>query len=589
MATTEQEFATFWTQEIERGEKYMKKYSTINKWKDWRQSYRGDWDPKLIPVNRTFSLGRSMIPKIYLKSPRVSVTATRPEFINHARVVEAVDNMLIQTLGLKQTMKRAILHSFLSGTAPIKLGFDSEFGFLPQQSVSYDSGTATQISRKERRLIEYNQTIKPGMPWAINILPEDVIIPWGYSDPLSVPWVGHKIYRPLKDVKEDQKYRNTKDLKGTKRASLDIPLKSPFISGYADELYTELIEIRDWKTGEIIVICEEQLLLKDEDALQDKGLPWEFLTFNEDPEYFWGIPDAYILEPQQNELNEIKTQQSRHRKVTLLKFLYSKGALTEDQVAHLLSGEVGPAVGVDAEALQNAIITLQPHMPPELWTEARAVLADMQESLGFSENQLGNYVQKGANVSATETAEVAQNVDARQDERRDIVSDTFLNIIKKWNSFIFTLWDQEKIIEVVGPSGMNNWVIYKGTQLNSEYTIKVELDSGFPMTGNAKRQLADGLFKAYNGDPMMDQMKLRQFHLDKYENLTPGILSILRNPQMTPPDMNSLLGAARQPNPMGGGAGGGRGSSAGTNRGGGQKPVNFEDFVKGEPAPGEGK
>lgn len=567
-------FITFWNEQIEGGKKYMKKYSTQPKWKEWRQHYRGDWNANVIPVNRTFSYGRTMIPRVYFRAPRVSITAARPEFVGHAIVLEAVDNMLIQALNLKKTLKSAILQAFLSGTAPIKLGYDSEFGYLPEQAIDQDTATATQLSRKEKRMIEYNLNVKPGMPWAMTAMPEDVIIPFGYKDPDNLPWIAHRVIRPLKDVQEDQKYQNTKDLKGSLRTNLELQRTSPF-DQVRDTLFTELYEIRSYHTKEIIVICEDQLLLKSDDALQYHGLPWEFLTFNEDPEYFWGIPDVYILEPQQNELNEVKTQQSRHRKIALLKFLYNKGAITEDQMAHLLSGEVGPAIGLDAEQLQAAVITLQPHMPQELWLEAQHIVNDMRESMGYSENQAGGYNRKGGNVSATETAEIAAGVDLRTDERKDIVADVMLNIVKKWNDMVFNFWDTERVIEIVGPEGGVQWIEFTGDQIKCEYKVHIDIDSGFPMTAASKRQLADGLFKTYGGDPMMDQMGVRKFHLQQYENLAPGITHLLRNPNVPPTDA-AMLGAARQPNPAFGGQG--AGNSPGTNQGGGRGPINFEKF-----------
>ena len=573
-------FITNWKSEIEAGEKYMKKYSTQPSWRKWRERYRGDWPSNIIPVNRTFSYGRTMVPRVYFRSPRVSITATRPEFIKHALVVEAVDNILIHELKLKKTMKTAAMQTYLAGTSPIKIGYDSEYGYIPDQAVGENSSTATQIARKEKRVIEYNSNVKPGMPWALPAMPEDVIIPWGYKDPDSLPWIAHRVLRPIEDIKQDQKYKETSDLQGSLKTSLELGKRSPFERS-KDTLYGELYEIRDLRTKEIIVICEEKLLLKDDDALQRGGLPWEFLTFNEDPEYFWGIPDCYILEPQQNELNEVKTQQSRHRKIALLKFLYQKSAVTKEQMEQLLSGDVGVGVGIDAESLAAAVITLQPHMPPELWTEAMNILNDMRESMGYSENQTGGYNRKGGNVSATETAEVAQGVDLRVDERKDIMADLMLNIINKWNAIIFDLWDSERVVQIAGPNGDTEWVEFTGDQIACEYKIRIDVDSGFPMTSSAKRAMADGLMKTYGGDPLMDQLRLRQFHLNQYENLMPGVSSLLTNPMTKPPDMNAILAGARQPSPMGGGSQTGSGSPPGTNQGGGAKPLNFEKFKGG--------
>ena len=573
------EFVTYWENEIRAGEKYMKKYSTQTKWKEWRQHYRGDWGSEVVPVNRIFSFGRTLIPRTYFRNPRVCVTAARPEYVKHALVVEAIDNLLIQELNLKGTLKRALLQSFFSGTAPIKLGFDSEFGYLPEQSLDDDSSTITQIGRKEGLNIEYNVNVKPGMPWALSAMPEDVIIPWGYTNPENLPWVAQRILRPLEDIKEDQKYKNTKDLQGTKRASTEIKPQSAF-ERETDKLFAELWEIRDFRSKDIIVISEGQILLKSDDILQEGGLPWEFLTINEDPEFFWGIPDVYILSPQQQELNDVKTQQSKHRKIALLKFLYQKNSITEEQLEHFLSGNVGPAVGIDAENIANAIVALQPHMPQELWKEAQIILADMTQSVGFSENQAGGYNPKGGNVTATETAEIAQGVDIRMDERKDILSDTMINIVKKWNTMIFNLWNEKRVMEIVGPYGDTEWVEFTGRDISCDYKLKIDPDTGFPLTSNAKRQLADGLMAVYNGDPLVDQFKLRLFHLERYENLIPGVTSLLTNPMMQDEQsqMANLLGAARQPSPMGSGSQT-AGSPKGSNQGGGKRPISFDEFA----------
>ena len=60
-------------------------------------------------------------------------------------------------------------------------------------------------------------------------------------------------------------------------------------------------------------------------------------------------------------------------------------------------------------------------------------------------------------------------------------------------------------------------------------------------------------------------------------------MSVLRDPtQMqpgSPAEQQALLAAARQPSPDG--TGSQVGSSPGTNRGGGAKPLNFQDFAKG--------
>ena len=220
------DFVEEWLGRIKTSIKLRQRFVKYNNktWKevceDARKYYRSDWKSDVIPVNRVFSFGRSLIPAIYFRSPRVSVTATKPELVMHAKVVEAVDNYLIKKTKLKKTLKTAALHAYLAGYGPIKLGYDSEFGFDPSLAVDEDTATATQYARQESRDIEYHSNVQPGMPWALPDLPENVIVPFGYRDPESLPWIAHRILRPLEDVKQDQKYRNTKDLQGTRTIDL---------------------------------------------------------------------------------------------------------------------------------------------------------------------------------------------------------------------------------------------------------------------------------------------------------------------------------------------------------------------------------
>jgi hypothetical protein len=583
------EVVNFWAAEIKAGERYRDKYGQAKRWSDYRDYYRGEWNQTILPVNRIFSYGRSLIPRVYFRSPRVCATPTRPDLAAHARVVEAIDNWLIKETNLKQTLKRAALHAYLCGTGPIKLGYDSEFGFIPTQMVDRNTSTVTQVARNENRNIEYNVNINPGMPWADPCMPEDIIVPWGAKYGTNLPWIAHRILRPLDDVKADQKYKNVGEIKGTRRARVDESLTQKLYFKNDELKYAELFEIRDMQYNEVIVICEDTVLLRQPDALQVEGAPFEFIIFNEDPEYFWGIPDVRILEPQQLELNETRTQTAYHRRIALLKFLYLKGAIKEEELERFLSGKVGVAVGVDAESLASAISIMQPHIPPDLQAEAQNILNDMRESMGFSENQEGSFSRGRSPRSATEVTQVAQSFEARVNERQDIVADVLERVVRKWNQYIFSFWDQERVIEVVGPGGDQFWVKYTGEELKGEYTLKIDPESGFPVTHQVRLQAMDNLMKTYGGDPLIDQIKLRMMHLEQYEMLHPGISGIIQPPPpQAPPGAAQEVASARQPSPMGSNAVGPQGGrpegSPGGQRGGGnpgmspENPMAFERF-----------
>lgn len=552
-----------WTSEIDAGKAYRKKYSTEKMWPEWRKMYRGIWPKNIVPVNRIFSFGRALIPRVYFRIPRVVVTATHPSLEWHARVVESLDNMLIRETLLKKTLKRGILDSYLSGVGPIKLGYDSEFGFLPDQATMPDNETVTQVGVKSGDRIEYQAGVKPGMPWALRVMPEDLVVPWGTQTADNLPWVAHRVVRPLDDVREDQKYIASarRQLKGNRIQ--DVTKKSGKPRGSDEALFCELEEVRDWKTKQIMVFCEDQLLMSAPDALQFFDLPWEFIQFNEDPEYFWSIPDVAILDPQQRELNEARTQASMHRRIALIKFLYKRNAISKTELDRFLSGDVGPAVAVDeVEVIANAIHILQPHVPSDLYSDMNSILNDMREELGFSANQLGEFSAYHGKT-ATESSIVDQAFAARADERKDTVADTLVNIVQKWNQMIFRFWTEEKVTRIVSPQGEPFWVKYTGDQLEGQYLLHLDVESGIPMTRAMKYEMAKDLQKVYGGDPLIDQMKLRQIVLSHYAQVEPLAAELVREPEggLTP----QMVAGVRQPNPM---MPGGSGGSPGGSRGG---------------------
>lgn len=526
----------YWNEELEAGREYKKRFARPDTWTDYKNYYRGDWKTSTtIPVNRVFSFGRSMIPRTYFRSPCVTVTPTKPQFEWHAKLVETLDNYLIRELLLKKTLKRSILDAFHSGTGPIKLGFDSEFGYLPGQAALPGGETASQTSTKqENTLIEYRSNIKPGMPWAVAIPPTDIITPWGYREAEELPWITHEYLRPLRDVQVDSKYykASREAVRGGFTYRADDPRRA--MSSIFDRSKTPLClirEIRDRKYKRVIITCEDQLLLEEEDVLQVEGLPFEFVIFNEDPDHFWGIPDVRTIEPQQLELNEIRTQAHKHRRLTMLKFLYLKGAITDEQIKKLTSEEVEGIEVVDTESLAAVVLPLQNHIPPDLWREAQEVLGDFRETVGFSRNQLGEYKSAGTPPTAHEVVAVQQANEIRNDERRDIVADVLVNIIRKWNQYIFKFWDEEKVMQVAGPDGVKHWIKFSGKELEGEYNLLVDPDSGLPVTRQIKQAQAEKLFGMFRMDPLVDQIELRRNVLQQYEIVDPTTPLLLSTPE----------------------------------------------------------
>lgn len=540
----------YWKRQLDQGKDYKKKYAKPELWKDYKDMYRGEWDDKVVPVNKIFSIGRSLIPRTYFRDPLVTLTARRPEFAWHARVLEQVDNLLIPELRLKKQMKRCVIDAYTCGTAVLKLGFDSEFGFIPDLIAGKDSETGSRYDKKTGDSIEYNQAVRPGMPWALRTDPSDIIVPWGYASDDDLPWIAHEFIRTLADVKADTKYNPaiTKELKGGFVLDRDAkPIDSRKLSLDPEEIYVKLTEIRDFKTRSVIVIAEDAVLLNVEDTLSRlTGSVYEFIIPNPDPDYFWGIPDVKLITEQQKELNEIRTQASKQRRLATLRFLYKKGVLQPDALETFLAGdENGIGIEVNHENLQAAISLLQPHVAQDLYREGQETEHNMDETVGYSRN-VGGEFKPGTPPTAAETAQVSAGADARSDERRDIYADVLVNIIRKWNQMIFKYWTGEKVVQVTGPDGAKQWIKFTAEELMegvSEYIYKIDPDSGTPVTRNLRHAQSMEAFKVLNGDPLIDQVQLRQMLIRQYDWIDPSWQLILKpGQQVIPPELAAKTG-----------------------------------------------
>ena len=519
-----------WLERIQQGVRYKENFGNSKRWSTYRDYGRGKFPGYLssaggvLPYNLVHSMKRGMVPNVYFRNPYINVTPTaKPGIDIQARVVEAVDNWLMGELGVKATFKTMVQDAYYTDRGICKIGYDglwSETVTPADEQLAEDLGIPlSHLSKDKRERVEYNVNVKPGMPWAARIIPDVFIVPFGVRTLDDCPWVDHVVLRSLEDVKADRKYTNTKELEGTHLEMLHKdPTKANFykeLSSYAD--IVEIHEIRDFKRKEIKAFVpgyDKWIRPPTEDVLQIEGLPFVDFTFNEDGEYYWGPSDVQIIEPQQLEINEAKTQAMLHRRVALLKFLVESGMIEDTEIAKMMSEEVGPVVKVKGDP-NKVVALLQPHIPADLVQWVEVIRSEVRELLGQGKQQLGEA------PPGRRTAEEMRNVqmasDTRMDERRDIVADALVKMMRKINQIIFERWTGEKVVQVVGVDAARYWVAYKGAENRAEYNLRVDVESMTPKTKMMKKREIVELIQALAKNPRANIDYLMQMLLREYE------------------------------------------------------------------------
>jgi hypothetical protein len=292
------------------------------------------------------------------------------------------------------------------------------------------------------------------------------------------------------------------------------------------EEWVELYEIRDLRTRKVFVITmdHDKFLREDTDDLQVEGLPFFSLIFNESNVGFWGISDCQIIEPQQLEMNEIRTQAQAHRKIALVKALVRRGIMTEAEKQKFLSTNVLPVIEFDTDDdIRSAITLMTPHVPPDLQVMSLQIMQDCMEMLGSSRNQRGDYMTGRRTATEAQIVQLAAQI--RIMERRDAAADLYTQICRKYMQYIFTFWrDKSKVIDIIGADGVKHWVQYTGAAIKGEYSIRVDPDDTLPVTYETRRMEAKELYAMTLQDPTVNRAEMSRQLFSQYEWIDPDML-----------------------------------------------------------------
>jgi len=514
----------WWRDQLAAGIRFREQNAFEHRWPTWRSYYRGEWDSGVLPINLFFTLLRMLVPRVHFKNPAVSIVSAQPGMSNaiFAQILERVDNKLLTAMKVKKQIKKMIQDTFLYGTSFGKVGFGSQFTPAPISPV-----TMQPLSRRYG-VVEYKAGILPNMPWFSRIHPRNVIVPNGCEDTDDCRWLSHIVDRPIIDVKNDSRFKNTNDINPTRQVSIqrhgtNVNIMKPI------EM-TRLYEIRDRKYDQVTVICEDHTkpLYVGPDTLQTRtGFSILPLIFNVDGDVFWGIPDSIIVEPQQLEINEIRTQAMKHRRVSIVKVLYEQGVIEETELEKMLSEEV--LAGIKVKDI-NKIKPMQiSNIPNDLMLAAEQIRSDVREQMGFSRNQAGELSQKSGDTTATEASIVQMASEIRVNERQDVVADMMVNLVETIHEIIFQFWQKEQVIDLIGPGGIPVWVEFSGKMLSGgSFEIVMDADAGMPISRTARTNKAVQMYQLLKDNPLIDpilltKQLLREFHGVQYDSLLRGL------------------------------------------------------------------
>lgn len=510
--------SSWWMQQIHRGISYRKKCADEGSWDKWRKMYRGQWRGDILPANMFYTMLRTIVPRIYFRNPSVSIVSAKPglENLALAKMLERIDNKMLLRMKTKGQLKRIVRNAVMFGSAFGKIGFGSQYA--PPSLI----GENTVGQDKKGNKLEYSDLLDNFMPWFMSTHPGQVIFPSKLDEFDNSPWVGHWVRRSAREVQDDPNLKNVSNIKGSfPTAGMQIPGQHNKMQ-YPVEM-VDLIEIRDRRTGKVFVLApfsSDRILLEEEDTMQQLGkLPILDLVFNEDDEFCWGVPDSRILEPYQLELNEVRTQNMKHRRAALVKLLAKKGAFDEGNLPKLNDEDVAAVIETNLDP-NSSVEAFKIDIPTDALSYDRVVVDYIRESLGFSRNQMADFKQGSGDTTATEAQIVQMASEIRIDERRDATADLLVEMIEMLHPVMFEHWTEDQVVEVIGPGGVPLWVEVSGNMIKSgRYDLKVDPDSSVPETRVLREQKAIQMYGILKDNPLIDPVILTRFFLHELKGV----------------------------------------------------------------------
>jgi len=490
-----------WLQRIGDGLVHRRQFGGEERWRKLEDTFYNKGRPSKSKSgpNLIASNGDSLLSYLAVPNPSILLKPRKSKFVESGQILEGLDAWFMEELEVPWEFEDAILNAYLFGVGIIKIGYDSEFGFSREYETSPGSGaTFTSFDSKGRK-IEFIRSA-PGMVWVKSVLPHDIVVPWGTRTFDEAPWVAHRIVRHVEDARADPKYVGNRTLQPNCSLQAFVESYSNVtragytrdrvqMKGESEVEFVELWEIHDRRDKVVKVLSQDHpsWLRKEEDLLQIDGLPFVELRFTPKARSFWVTSDADYLQGAQAELDDITTQASKQRRASVLKFLYAKGALTEDAITRLLDADVGAALGVEeSHNPKDAIVPFNNSPPTNIYADAEYIRRTSREIIGFSRNQAGEYESSGRRT-ATE-AEIVDRGSQRRMSRKQIeLARAYTRLFRKINQTVFKFWNTDKVARVVGEEGLESWIEFSGEDLVGEYAYSVRFTSE-PLESTTQRK-----------------------------------------------------------------------------------------------------
>lgn len=535
----------------------------------WKRSYnnwRGVLDQSLYPwrsklfIPWSFTVVETIIPKVFARDPkwraisRDPAPAASPEqqteggmMLSTPDQASVVNNLLSyqwsrmdMRLKMYDYIKDSLMYS--KGYAKVTWNFQTKTHTTMEPVVDKDDViTFKEVKKNKVYCDDPNVEI---------IDPFDIYVDPDATSLENAGYVVHRKLVPYAKVKENPNYKNVDQIKMAKDKTsagraIDNNLNettrfngsAPTVDGFKEEV--EILEY--WECDRLIVLANRSVVLRDSpNPYAHKKLPFVELDDYRDPHKYYGQSELSVIDPLQREINAIRNQRRDYDNLQLNPVIRMvPGTLRNPNSAVMAPGNVW---------MVSDLNSMDTFTLPALQGTAKDIeqqtAQDIQRAVAIDEIGIGLLPDGSSRRSATEVVTATSMAGKRFAVKIALLEEA----VKKIGELVFALnqqfLDQERVIQIVGQRGAQQWLKLTPEDIRGDYFIDIETGSMLPKDEIAARQEAVQLLQyitpiispVIQTNPAVILPVIRMV-LDTFE--LPGKQEILD-------ELNSALGQAKQ-------------------------------------------
>lgn len=495
---------------------------------DWRRNYDDSWKRYIdlyagrhydalngtdqLTINMVFATINVMGPAVAINNPKFAVNARNPQSAPQAVITEEVLNYMWRTHDFQQEFRLAVNDWLIAGHAWLKFGYKAVKP--PEEKKTGDpaggwdlpasDGEAEGIDDREdvEGSTESEMIITDDRPFMERLSIFDVFVDPDARHPKEMKWIAHRTWRPVDDVKVDERYSATNRKRVTGSAwsrwsSEDGDGRNP-----ADKpnkgacQFAEIIEFYDIKRKKVSTFArdvgtEEKagFLRKPEPIPFAFGHPFVMMRNYEIPDHFYTMGDVQQIESLQLELNETRNQMLNYRKKFRRGHVYARERFDAEGVKALASENdniLVPVLGDDNP--QSAVAPLPAAItPPEFFDQSAMISNDIDRISGVSDYQRG--AQQSIKRTATEAAMIQDAANARAQDRlqrvENILGEAGERVVQLLQQFV----NDEQVARIV-TMPVQGWFTFDKDRISGQFDYSVVGGSTEPQNETFRRQAA---------------------------------------------------------------------------------------------------